>query len=101
MNRLKTHFNAALQNPFTWGLVLLSLFFWNQQRVAPQRLREENRELRADFERLKGMSYRWGSPEWLQMRRALSAAGGKKGTAIGTQRALYKTLLATDLIWQF
>jgi len=31
------------------------------------------------FENLKATSYRWGSPEWLKMRREVMKAGGLKG----------------------
>jgi phosphatidylserine/phosphatidylglycerophosphate/cardiolipin synthase-like enzyme len=62
---------------------------------------ELGRKLHADFERLKRMSYRWGTPEWLAMRRALyETRGMKAGTAKG-QRAIYKTLRATGLDRQF
>jgi phosphatidylserine/phosphatidylglycerophosphate/cardiolipin synthase-like enzyme len=55
------------------------------------------RELDADFERLKGLSYRWGTPEWLAMRRALFEAEGIKADTARSQRNIYETLRATGL----
>ncbi len=54
-----------------------------------------------DFERLRGMSYRWGTPEWLEMRRRLVEAGGPKGLTTKYQRALYRLLKSTGLYWLF
>lgn len=59
------------------------------------------RELNADFERLKRMSYRWGTPEWLEMRRALYEQRGMKANTARGQRKIYKTLRATGLDKQF
>lgn len=53
------------------------------------------------FEELKARSLRWGSPEWLAMRRELVAAGGLKGFTTKTQRWRYKFLKGTGLIWLF
>lgn len=50
------------------------------------------RELHADFEMLKGRSYLWGSPEWLELRRKVFELDGLKGTTAESQRAIYKTL---------
>lgn len=54
-----------------------------------------------DFERLKSQSYRWGSPEWLQMRQKVSEVGGIKGVSTRYQQFLYRMLRATGLDWQF
>ena len=55
----------------------------------------------ADFERLKGQSYRWGSPEWLQLRLEVSESGGIKGASTRYQQVLYRMLRTTGLDWQF
>ncbi len=52
-------------------------------------------------EQLKSISYRWGSPEWLEMRRKLVDKGGMAGSTTRQQRTVYKTLKATGLIWLF
>ncbi len=53
-------------------------------------------ELRQDllkhFEWLKSNSYRWGSPEWLQMRKELMAGDTKKSGPARKQRGIYKTI---------
>lgn len=58
-------------------------------------------QLNAAFEQLQALSYRWGSPEWLDMRRQVAAKGGMKGISTTRQRTVYKTLKATGLIWLF
>jgi phosphatidylserine/phosphatidylglycerophosphate/cardiolipin synthase-like enzyme len=58
-------------------------------------------ELSADFERLKSLSYRWGSSEWLQMRQELFATRGLKANTARSQRGIYKTLRRTGLDKQF
>ncbi|NOR42712.1 MAG: phospholipase, partial [Gammaproteobacteria bacterium] len=53
-------------------------------------------ELRQDllkhFEWLKSNSYRWGTPEWLQMRKDLMEADTKKSGPARKQRGIYKTI---------
>jgi putative cardiolipin synthase len=44
------------------------------------------------FEWLKATSYRWGSPEWLQMRKELMASDSKKAGPARKQRGIYKTV---------
>jgi phosphatidylserine/phosphatidylglycerophosphate/cardiolipin synthase-like enzyme len=51
------------------------------------------------FESLKDTSYRWGSPEWLQMRKAVMDKGGMKAWGTRKQRFLYKMLKKTGFIW--
>ena len=51
------------------------------------------------FENLKATSYRWGSPEWLKMRREVMKAGGLKGWSTRNQRGIYKFMQATGLDW--
>lgn len=58
-------------------------------------------ELRQDllkiFEALKSTSYRWGTPEWLKMRKELMAADTKKSGPARKQRFIFKTVRALGL----
>jgi phosphatidylserine/phosphatidylglycerophosphate/cardiolipin synthase-like enzyme len=58
-------------------------------------------DLNRVFEQLKAISLRWGSEDWLEMRRRLIAQGGFKGYTTATQRGRYKFLKGTGLIWLF
>lgn len=58
-------------------------------------------ELNEWFDMLKASSYRWGTPEWLELRRQVAATGGLKGIATANQRPLFKTLRATGMDWLF
>lgn len=58
-------------------------------------------ELDEAFDYLVGMSYRWGSPEWLELRRKAVDMEGMKGWSTKSQRGLFKTLEATGLYWLF
>ena len=58
-------------------------------------------DLRANTDFLIEKSHRWGSPEWLEMRRRLMNTDTLKGTMTKTQRSMYKTLRGTGLIWYF
>jgi phosphatidylserine/phosphatidylglycerophosphate/cardiolipin synthase-like enzyme len=51
------------------------------------------------FEMLKAQSYRWGTPEWLQMRREVMEVDGIKGWSTRNQRGIFKFLRATGLEW--
>ncbi len=51
------------------------------------------------FEYLKDTSYRWGSPEWLQMRKAMMESKGMKAWGTRNQRPIYKLLKKTGFIW--
>ena len=53
------------------------------------------------FDALRDISYRWGSPEWFELRRQLMGKSGMKSTALRHQRTLYKTLRATGAHWLF
>jgi putative cardiolipin synthase len=53
------------------------------------------------FDALREISYLWGSPEWLELRRQLMDQSGVKSTALRNQRLLYKTLRATGAHWLF
>jgi phosphatidylserine/phosphatidylglycerophosphate/cardiolipin synthase-like enzyme len=58
-------------------------------------------ELNGAFDYLVEMSYRWGSPEWLELRRKTIEIKGMKGWSTKHQRKVYKTLKATGLHWLF
>ncbi len=58
-------------------------------------------ELNKAFDQLIETSYRWGSPEWLEMRSKTTDIGGMKGFSTKHQRKVYKTLKATGLHWLF
>ena len=58
-------------------------------------------ELRRNTEYLIETSYRWGSPEWLEMRRKLMEQKGSKASITRKQRTIYKTLRNTGLQWFF
>ncbi len=58
-------------------------------------------ELNEAFEYLVEMSCRWGSPEWLELRRKTMDIKGMKGWSTRHQRKVYKTLKATGLHWLF
>jgi phosphatidylserine/phosphatidylglycerophosphate/cardiolipin synthase-like enzyme len=55
------------------------------------------RDLVEIFELLKKTSYRWGTPEWLQMRKELMASDSKKARPMRRQRKIYKTVTALGL----
>ena len=50
---------------------------------------------------LISLSYRWGSPEWLEMRQRLGELGGMRGYTVRHQRGIYKTIKNTGLLWLF
>ena len=58
-----------------------------------------NKDLVNIFEFLKSTSYRWGSPEWLEMRREVMRVRGMKGWSTRQQRRIFKFLRATGLDW--
>jgi putative cardiolipin synthase len=66
-------------------------FFYKNEQV------QEN--LNAIFDWLRESSYRWGSPEWLQMRKAVMEKGGIKAWGTKKQRTIFKLLKKTGLIW--
>jgi phosphatidylserine/phosphatidylglycerophosphate/cardiolipin synthase-like enzyme len=63
----------------------------------------KNQELLGDlddaFEFLKAKSYRWGTPEWLEMRRQVMELDGIKGWSARHQRGIFKFLRTTGLDW--
>ena len=58
-------------------------------------------ELNEAFDYLVEMSYRWGSPQWLELRQKTLDIKGMKGWSTKRQRGLFKTLKATGLYWLF
>lgn len=58
-------------------------------------------DLNAEFDKLVAKSYAWGSPEWIEMRRALLKQDGIKPMTSRFQRWLYKMSRATGLEWLF
>ena len=68
-------------------------FFFRSEELAD--------DLRANSAFLQGIAYRWGSPEWLEMRRRIMEQKGVKASTTRDQRSLYKTLKNTGLQWFF
>lgn len=60
---------------------------------------EIQKDLNEVFDKLKEYSYRWGTPEWLQMRKEVMDLDGIKGWTTKHQRFVYEFLMATGLIW--
>jgi len=58
---------------------------------------EVNSELADVFDQLKATSYRWGTPEWLEMRRKVMESDSSKAGPARKQRGIYKTLRALGL----
>lgn len=58
-------------------------------------------DLNEVFEWLKATSYRWGTPEWLQMRKELMAGDSKKASPARKQRGMYKTMKGLGIIYLF
>ena len=56
-------------------------------------------DVHASFDELISLSYLWGSPEWLQMRREVMDVKGMKGKSTKGQRGWYKLFKKTGLIW--
>jgi putative cardiolipin synthase len=56
-------------------------------------------DLNEAFDYLVDSSYRWGSPEWFQLRKEIMDKKGIKGRSTANQRRLYKTLKNTGVIW--
>jgi putative cardiolipin synthase len=58
---------------------------------------ELKQDLVGNFELLRSTSYRWGTPEWLEMRKRLIQASTKKSRPARRQRRIYKTVKALKL----
>lgn len=54
-------------------------------------------ELSDVFEQLKATSYRWGTPEWLEMRKKVMESDSSKASPARKQRGIYKTVRALGL----
>lgn len=58
-------------------------------------------DLNKIFEDLKANSYRWGTPEWLAMRKKVMELSGMKASSTRKQRGIFKTLRGTGMEWLF
>jgi len=56
-------------------------------------------DVHASFDGLIEISYRWGSPEWLQMRKEVMDLKGTKAKSTKNQRSWYKLFKNTGIIW--
>jgi phosphatidylserine/phosphatidylglycerophosphate/cardiolipin synthase-like enzyme len=56
-----------------------------------------HQELVDVFEYLKSTSYRWGTPEWLEMRRKVMESGSSKASPARKQRGIFKTIRGLGL----
>ncbi len=56
-------------------------------------------DIHASFEDLIKISYRWGSPEWFQLRKAVMELKGMKGRSTRNQRRYYNFFKKTGIIW--
>ena len=65
---------------------------WNNEMGFFFRSPELRDDLLKVFNELEDTSYRWGSPEWLQMRKELMDSDSKKASPARKQRIIYKTL---------
>jgi len=58
---------------------------------------ELKQDMDAIFDELKTTTYRWGTPEWLQMRKELMDSDSKKASPARKQRGIYKTIKGLGL----
>jgi phosphatidylserine/phosphatidylglycerophosphate/cardiolipin synthase-like enzyme len=56
-------------------------------------------DVHASFDGLVSISYRWGSPEWLELRRQVMGLKGMKGSSTRNQRSWYKFFKKSGIIW--
>ncbi len=56
-------------------------------------------DLHRSFDELVSISYAWGSPEWLQLRKEVMGLKGMKGKSTRGQRGWYKFFKKTGIIW--
>ena len=56
-------------------------------------------DVHAGFDELLSISYRWGSPEWLELRRQVMGLEGMKGSSTRNQRSWYKFFKKSGIIW--
>jgi phosphatidylserine/phosphatidylglycerophosphate/cardiolipin synthase-like enzyme len=57
------------------------------------------KELHEGIDALIESSYRWGSPEWFQLRKQVMGLKGMKGRSTRNQRKFYKLFKSTGFIW--
>lgn len=62
---------------------------------------EVSTQLARHFEALKDISYRWGSPEWFELRDRIIETDNVKKASHSTQRIRFRVMKATGLIWLF
>lgn len=60
-----------------------------------------SKDINQNTDRLIEQSYRWGSPEWLELRQRLRKQKGRKALLVRQQRKLYLALKKTGLWWLF
>ena len=60
-----------------------------------------SKQLLENYNALKAISLRWGSPEWLAMRKAVFNSSSDKTFTSKSQRARFKVMKNTGLIWLF
>jgi len=56
-------------------------------------------DIHASFDALVKASYRWGSPEWFQLRKEVMGLKGMKGRSTRNQRKFYNFFKKTGIIW--
>ena len=66
-------------------------FFFHDEELAA--------DVHAGFDDLVSISYRWGSPEWLELRRQVMELKGTKGSSTRNQRGWYRFFQKTGIIW--
>jgi phosphatidylserine/phosphatidylglycerophosphate/cardiolipin synthase-like enzyme len=66
-------------------------FFFRDEELAA--------DIHASFDDLVSISYRWGSPEWLELRREVMGLKGMKGSSTRNQRTWYKFFKKSGIIW--
>lgn len=66
-------------------------FFFRDEELAA--------DVHASFDALVAISYRWGSPEWLELRRQVMELKGMKGSSTRNQRSWYQFFKKSGIIW--
>ncbi|MDH3787262.1 MAG: phospholipase D-like domain-containing protein [Xanthomonadales bacterium] len=56
-------------------------------------------DVHESFDQLVSISYLWGSPEWLQLRKEVMGLKGMKGNTTKSQRGWYKFFRNSGIIW--
>jgi putative cardiolipin synthase len=68
-------------------------FFFRSEELAS--------EIQRNTAYLLSISYQWGSPDWLEMRKRLMELKGRKASSTRNQRKIYKTIKGTGTHWYF